>query len=206
PGEAFVSDQLFGVNPTAWLLECNVPLPRNLSERVIDRHGLEISAEVLFALESLKQGLEVSGTEALRALPLNYLVEERRPVFHRLREYLEQVSLLVAIDENAKITDGSQILVDLADSLGDGVVVSPGYSEELDSSVSQFRDRLDDVVGRNRDVLASWSLIEFEIFVDLRFLLALRRLVERELDAAVPVGDHLRHQRRVLRGDRLVVE
>ena len=48
--------------------------------------------------------------------------------------------------------------------------------------------------------------IEVEILVDLRLLLALRRLVDRELDPLVAVRHHLRHERRVLRRDVLVVE
>ena len=56
------------------------------------------------------------------------------------------------------------------------------------------------------DVLHTRTVIELEIFIDLRLLLALGRLVDRELDAAVAIAHHLRHQRRVLGADRLVVE
>ena len=55
-------------------------------------------------------------------------------------------------------------------------------------------------------MLAARSLIKLQILVDLGFLLSLRRLVERELDPTVSIGDDLGHQRRVLGGDRLVVE
>ena len=48
--------------------------------------------------------------------------------------------------------------------------------------------------------------VELEVLVDLRLALALGRLVDRELHAAVAVGDDLRHQRRVLRRDVLVGE
>ena len=40
-------------------------------------------------------------------------------------------------------------------------------AEELDSIVSQLRDCVDDIVGRDRDVLAPRPLIELEILVDL---------------------------------------
>src|SRR5204863_466964 len=44
------------------------------------------------------------------------------------------------------------------------------------------------------------------VLVDLRLLLTLRRLVDGELDATISIRHHLRHQRRVLGRDRLVVE
>ena len=43
--------------------------------------------------------------------------------------------------------------------------------------------------------------VELQVLVDLRLLLAVRRLVERELDAVVAVGHHLAHQRRIVGGD-----
>ena len=55
-------------------------------------------------------------------------------------------------------------------------------------------------------MLDAGTAIEVEVLVDLRLLLSLRRLVDRELDPLVPVRHHLRHQRTVLRRDVLVVE
>src|ERR1700693_3913259 len=102
--ESFVSDELLGVDASSRLLEGNVPLAGNLSERVIDRHGLQVAAEILLAFQRFEQRLEVSGAEAFRALSLNDLVEERRTVLHRLRENLKQISLFVAIDEDAQVS------------------------------------------------------------------------------------------------------
>src|ERR1700693_1682492 len=85
PGKSLVSNELLGVDAAARLLERDVPLAGNLSEGMIDRHGLQVAAEILFALKRLEQRLEVSGAEALRALSLDDLVEERRAVFPRLR-------------------------------------------------------------------------------------------------------------------------
>ncbi len=48
--------------------------------------------------------------------------------------------------------------------------------------------------------------IELEILLDLRLLFAFGWLVDGELDVAVAVGHHLRHERRVFGGDVLVVE
>ena len=59
----------------------------------------------------------------------------------------------------------------------------------------------EDVVGGQRDVLGAGAAVEVEVLVDLRALLADRRLVERELDPVVAAGDDLAHQRGVLGGD-----
>src|SRR6266550_7169579 len=115
-----------------------MPFAGNLSECVIDGHGLKVAPEVLFALQRLEQRLEVSGAEALGALPLNDLVEERRTVLHRLREYLQQISFLVPIDQDSEIAYRCQILVDLANPLRHGVVVSTRDTQELDAVISQF--------------------------------------------------------------------
>src|ERR1700730_8077957 len=129
--------------------------------RACDRSAcLQVAAKILFALERFEQRLEVSGAEALRAFPLDDLVKQRRAILHRLREDLEQISFLVTIDEDSQIAYWRPIFVDLATTLGHGVVIGAGNAEELDSVVSQFRDCLDDVVGRDRDVLAPRSLIE----------------------------------------------
>ena len=71
------------------------------SRRRLER-GSEVAAQGLFALDRLEQRLEVALAEGARAVALDHLEEERRPVLHRLREDLEQVPVLVAVDEDAE--------------------------------------------------------------------------------------------------------
>ena len=66
--------------------------------------------------------------------------------------------------------------------------------------------RLDDVGGRDGDVLHAGAAVEVQILLDLRLALARGRLVDRELDPPRAVGHDLGHQRRVLGRDRLVGE
>ena len=68
-----------------------------------------------------------------------------------------------------------------------------------------WRTVVDDVLGAERDVLRAGVEVVVEELLDLALLLARRRLVDRELDPAVAVGHDLRHQRRVLGVDDLVV-
>ena len=58
---------------------------------------LQIPAGGLLALDRLEQRFEVALAEGARAVPLDHLEEERRPVLRRLREDLEQVAVLVAV-------------------------------------------------------------------------------------------------------------
>ena len=55
-------------------------------------------------------------------------------------------------------------------------------------------------------MLDAFAVVKLEIFLYLRFLLTLSRLVDRELHEAVTVAHHLAHQRRVFGGDVLIVE
>jgi hypothetical protein len=86
------------------------------------------------------------------------------------------------------------------------VVVRVGNPQELDPAAAHERHRIDDVVRRHRDMLNAGAAVILQVLFDLGPALSGGRLVDRELDAAVPVRHHLRHQRRVLRPDVFIVE
>ena len=73
---------------------------------------LEVAAERLLALDRLEQRLEVPVAEAARAVALDHLEEERRPVLRRLREDLQQVAVVVAVGEDAQPPQVVPALVD----------------------------------------------------------------------------------------------
>src|ERR687886_714368 len=93
---------------------------------------LQVAALGLLALDRLEQGLEVAVAEAARAVALDHLEEHRRAVADRLREDLQQVALVVAVDEDAEPAQVLQVLLDLADALRDLVVVRLRRAQELD--------------------------------------------------------------------------
>src|SRR5438309_3552058 len=80
------------------------------------RVALEVAAERLLALDRLEQRLEVAVAEAARAVALDHLEEQRRPVLRRLGEDLQQVAVVVAIGEDAQPSKVGVVLVDLADT------------------------------------------------------------------------------------------
>src|ERR671938_1657878 len=144
--------------------------------------ALEVAPQGLLALDRLEQRLEVPVAEAARAVALDHLEEERRPVLRRLREDLEEVAVVVAVGEDAQPPQVVVRLVDLADAVADLLVVRLRRLEEEDATLLQRLDGLDDVRRRERDVLHAGAAVEVEVLLDLALPLALGRLVDRELD------------------------
>src|SRR5947207_9557437 len=149
---------------------------------------LEIAAECLLALDRLEERFEVSFAEAARAVALDHLEEERRPVLRRLREDLQQVALLVAVGEDPQPLEIVPVLADLTDA-GLGVeVIRIRSREEVDALVLERLDCAHDVVTEECDVLHARAAEVLEVLVDLALALALGGLVDRKLDLSLPVG------------------
>ena len=70
--------------------------------RFAQHDKLQIASPLLFFLDRLEQRLEIAFAETLRAFALNDFEKERRPIFHRLGEDLQQITFVVAIDQNAE--------------------------------------------------------------------------------------------------------
>src|SRR3954452_11307839 len=104
---------------------------------------LEVAPPVLLALDRLEQGLEVAFAEAARAVALDDLEEHGRPVADRLREDLQQVALVVAVDQDAEPAQVIHRLVDLADALRRLVVVRVRRAQELDTAFGEALDGSD---------------------------------------------------------------
>src|SRR5436309_12717353 len=129
--------------------------------------SLKISAESLFAFDRLEQRLEVALAEATRTVAFDHLEEERRPVLRGLREDLQQVSLLIAIGEDAQPAEVVPVLADLTYPLLDVDVIRIWCVEEADASFLQRLDASHDVLAQQRDVLNSGAAEKLEVFVDL---------------------------------------
>src|SRR5690348_2743135 len=99
--------------------------------------GLQVAALGLLALDRLEQRLEVAVAEAARAVALDDLEEHRGAVADRLREDLQQVALVVAVDQDALLAQVGKLLDDLGHARGDLVVIRLGDREELDAALAQ---------------------------------------------------------------------
>src|SRR6266542_7118037 len=137
----------------------------------------QVASERLFALDRLEQRLEIAFAEAACAVALYDLEEERRPVLRRLREELEQIAVLVAVDEDPQAPQVFPRLVDLAYTIECILVVRVGRVEEEHAPLAQRFHSGDDVLGSHRDVLDARAAVVVEVLLDLALALALGRLV-----------------------------
>src|SRR5690606_26503483 len=168
--------------------------------------ALQAAAPGLLQLDRLKERLEVALAEALAAPPLDHLDEHGRAVLQGAREDLQQVALVITVDEDAKLADSFQRLANVAYPFGEHVVVGIGHAQELNAVRLKLPDRLDDVARQHGDVLHAGREIIVQVLLDLALALALRRLVDGELDAPVAVLHDLRHKGGVLGADVLVIK
>src|SRR5215207_3489618 len=167
---------------------------------------LEVASKGLLTLDRLEERLEVALAERRRAVPLDHLEEDRRPVLRGLGEDLEQVAVLVAVGEDPKPLEVAVVLVDVPDAPLDLLVVGLRCVEEEDAALLHRGDRPDDVLALERDVLHTGTAVELEVLLDLALALAFGRIVDRELDLAAAVGHDLGHQRGILRLNLVVAE
>lgn len=70
----------------------------------------QVSTHLLLGFNCLEESFEVAGTEALMVATLDHLHEEGWSVLQRLCEDLEEVTLVIVVDQNLKLTDGFNIL------------------------------------------------------------------------------------------------
>ncbi len=167
---------------------------------------LECAAQSLLALNRFKQGLEVAFAETLGTFAVNDFVKQRRAVGDWLGKDLQQIPFVIAVDENAEFAERIDVLVDLAHTIRQHVVVGFGNLEEFDPTGLQPTHRVNNVIGEQSNVLDSRSAEEFKEFIDLRLLFAFGRFVDREFDAAITRGHNLGHKRGVFGANVVVVE
>src|ERR1700684_1153147 len=87
-------------------------------------------SKTLFAPNRLEQRLEIPLAETPRSAPLDDLEEQRRPILDGLREYLQHVAFVVAVDEDAEFRQVADVLVDLAHTVRQDVVVRLRHPQE----------------------------------------------------------------------------
>src|SRR4051812_19425112 len=134
---------------------------------MLARRGDDAAAD-LVELDRLEQGLEIALSEALVALTLDYLEEDRPD--HVLGEDLEEQALAGlgrAVDENAALAHLGDVMAVSGHPLVDHVVI--GFRAVLEAYAvrSQRVDGREDVVGGEGEVLDAFALIFLQIFLDL---------------------------------------
>ena len=70
--------------------------------RFAQHDKLQIAPRGLFALDRFEERFEIAFAETLRAFALDNLKKEGRPVLDRLCEDLQEITFVVAIDQDAE--------------------------------------------------------------------------------------------------------
>src|SRR3954447_2032964 len=107
---------------------------------------LEVPAQCLLPFDCFEECFEVAFAETTRSLALDNLVEDGRTVFYGSGEYLEHITLVIPIDENAKVLQFLDAFVDLTDAVLQLCVVGMGDGEEIDALLLHLRDGSQNVV------------------------------------------------------------
>src|SRR5262249_10799618 len=97
-------------------------------QRFAQHDNSQIASRSLFALDGLEQRLEIAFAEALRPFALNDFEKERRTIFHRLGENLEQITFVIAINKNPESLQRVQFFVDVSHAIEQSVIVSRWHS------------------------------------------------------------------------------
>src|SRR3989442_4019553 len=146
------------------------------------------AAAHLVELHRLEQRLEVAFAEALVALPLDDLEEDRAD--GGLGEDLQQQPAAgAAVDEDLAPLQLPERLAVVRQALADHLVISVRRVEELHARGAQLADGRIDVAAIERDVLDALAVILLEILLDLRAVV--RGLVDRDADLAAGAGHRL---------------
>jgi hypothetical protein len=114
---------------------------------------LEVSTACLFALDGLKECLEVSFSKRARAFALDDLVKKCGAIFDGFGEDLQEIAFFVAVDQDAEFAQGSEVFFDGADAIKDVVIIRTWDIKEFDAAISEVGDGLYDIVGGDGDVL-----------------------------------------------------
>src|SRR2546426_2857823 len=149
---------------------------------------LQDAAAYLVELHRLEQRLEVALAEALVALPLDDLEEDRAD--GGLGEDLQQQPAAgAAVDQDLAPPQLLERLAVVRQALADHLVISVRRVEELHARGAQLADSRIDVAAIERDVLDALAVILLEILLDLRAVV--RGLVDRDADLAAGAGHRL---------------
>src|SRR5436190_13855762 len=155
------------------------------------------SALDLVELDRFEQSLEIALAEALVALALDDLEEDRAD--HVLGEDLKQQALARlgrAVDQDPPLAHRLDVVGVAGDSLVDHVVIGFGAVLEADAVGAEHVHRLEDVVGGEGEVLDSLAFIFLQIFGDLAVSVLAR--VERDSDLVVRCGHRSGEEARLL--------
>src|SRR6516225_10657682 len=91
---------------------------------------LQSSAPRLFPFDGFKKGLEVAFAETLGTAALDDFEKQRRAILHRLREDLQEIPFVIAIDQDAQLGQFPCVLLDNANAGRERFVIRFRYAQK----------------------------------------------------------------------------
>ena len=153
----------------------------------------EVTSSSLLNLNRFEQTFEISCTESLMIVSLNDFKEQSRSVLNRFSEDLQKITLIVIIYENFKLLKGFNVLVNLYASMlqafTKSLIIGIRNCQELDSSIFQCRDSLNNIWSRKCYVLNTSTTVVINVLLDLRLPLSISRFINRHLYSFVKISD-----------------
>lgn len=123
---------------------------------------------------------------------LNDFQEECGTVFDRHRKDLQQIAMIIIIDEDVKLLQNVQGLLDGDLGRGEvgteGLVVGRGHGEELGPARPQRRHSRNDIVRVQGNVLHARAAVIVDKLLDLTLAFSGSRLIKRHLDLFIDIG------------------
>jgi hypothetical protein len=127
-------------------------------------------------------------------------------ILHRLGEDLKEITLIVAVYQYTQFFKGIEVFIDMAHTVRQLIIVRSGHFEEFYPAVLEIGYGFNNIVGGERNVLASFAIVIIEVFFYLRFLFAFGRFIDGEFYKTVPIAHHLAHESGIFGGDIIVIE
>src|ERR1700686_1728755 len=106
---------------------------------------LQIPSSRLLHFDRFKQRFEIPFSKSAAALALDDFEEHGRPIFHRLRENLQQVAFLVAVHKYTERPQLCQRLLHRPDPRREQIIIRVGNPQKIQSVTLQFAYRVHDI-------------------------------------------------------------
>ncbi len=120
--------------------------------------NLQIPPQLLLAFDGFEERLEVAFAEGACAAALDDLEEKRRAVLHRLRENLEHVAIVIAIDEYPQPFQFLDRLIDCANPILQLAIIGTRHAQKFHTLIRKLGHGFDDIPRGKRNVLHAGPL------------------------------------------------
>src|SRR6202521_5419598 len=128
---------------------------------------LQIPSSRLLHFDRFKQRFEIPFSKSAAALALDDFEEHGRPIFHRLRENLQEVAFLVAVHKYTERAQLCQRFLHWPNPRRQRLIIGVGNAKKIEPIALQFAYRVDNIFALHRDVLRACASVSLDVFLNL---------------------------------------